>query len=56
MHYLDEDEEKYMKELNENGEGSDYGYQLYHSDPLAFEIGMNEWLELQEEEEEWRNI
>ena len=51
MQYLTEDEEKYINELNENRECPDYGYQLYHSDPIAFEIGMNEWLNAQEEKE-----
>lgn len=40
-----EDERDYMDYLEDVYDAPDYGLLLYKGDPIAFEIGMNEWLQ-----------
>ena len=51
MSYFTEEETAYMDYLEGIYDAPDYGLLLYKGDPIAFEIGMNEWLSNNENEE-----
>ena len=51
MSYFTEEETAYMDYLEGIFDAPDYGLLLYKGDPIAFEIGMNEWLSNNENEE-----
>jgi hypothetical protein len=40
----DEDDKRYMDHLNYLYDAPDYGLLMFKGDPIAFEIGKNEWL------------
>jgi len=44
MSYFTQDETDYMDYLEEIYDAPDYGLLYRKGDPIAFEIGMNEWL------------
>ena len=44
MSYFTQDETDYMDYLEEFYDAPDYGLLLRKGDPIAFEIGINEWL------------
>ena len=56
MSYFTQEEIDYMNHLEEIYDAPNYGLLYRKGDPIAFEVGMNEWLASAEEEEEHEEL
>ncbi len=47
---MEEDDKRYIEYLNETCDCDSYGLLMFKGDPIAFEVGRNEWLREQDEQ------